>query len=77
MKLYYFPSPDLRNVRFALLELGMLSKRDEQALPPALDILGGRLGGSRWMLGNDFSLVDCGYAAVLNAIEDAGFILAS
>ena len=31
---------------------------------------------SRWMLGADFSLVDCAYCPVLNVIEKAGFSLA-
>jgi glutathione S-transferase len=48
----------------------------EQALQPVIGILDRRLAGNRWMLGPDFSLVDCAYCAVLNVIEKAGFSLA-
>jgi glutathione S-transferase len=47
----------------------------EQALPAPLGVLEGRLGTNRWMLGADFSLVDCAYCPVLNVIEKAGFSL--
>jgi glutathione S-transferase len=50
--------------------------RGEQALPAAIGILEGRLAANRWLLGADFSLVDCAYCPVLNVIEKAGFSLA-
>jgi glutathione S-transferase len=49
----------------------------EQALPAPLGVLEGRLGTNRWMLGADFSLVDCAYCPVLNVIEKAGFSFAA
>ena len=49
--------------------------RGEQALPAAIGILEGRLAANRWLLGADFSLVDCAYCPVLNVIEKAGFSL--
>jgi glutathione S-transferase len=47
----------------------------EQALQPVIGILDRRLATNRWMLGADFSLVDCAYCPVLNVIEKAGFSL--
>src|SRR5207302_88798 len=49
----------------------------EQALQRGMGILDGRLAANRWLLGADFSLVDCAYCPVLNVIEKAGFSLAS
>ena len=48
----------------------------EQALQPVIGILDRRLATNRWILGADFSLVDCAYCPVLNVIEKAGFSLA-
>ena len=47
--------------------------RGEKALPAVLEILEGQLAKGKWMLGNDFSLVDCAYGPVLNVVEKAGF----
>src|SRR5262249_41723764 len=47
----------------------------EQALQPIVGIVDRRLAANRWMLGADFSLVDCAYCPVLNVIEKAGFSL--
>ena len=47
--------------------------RGEKALPGVIGIVEGQLGKGKWMLGNEFSLVDCGYTPVLNVIEKAGF----
>ncbi|HYZ41435.1 MAG TPA: glutathione S-transferase family protein [Stellaceae bacterium] len=49
--------------------------RGERALPDVLRILEGRLTNNRWLLGGDFSLVDCAYCPILNVIEKAGFSL--
>jgi glutathione S-transferase len=46
--------------------------RGEKALPGVLGIIEGQLAKGRWMLGNEFSLVDCDYTPVLNVIEKAG-----
>jgi len=47
--------------------------RGEKALPDVIAVLEGQLAKGKWMLGNDFSLVDCDYCPVLNVIEKAGF----
>jgi len=47
----------------------------EQALQPVLGIIDRRLAANRWMLGADFTLVDCAYCPVLNVIKKAGFSL--
>jgi glutathione S-transferase len=47
--------------------------RGEKALPDVIAIVEGQLTKHRWMLGDDFTLVDCGYGPVLNVIEKAGF----
>jgi len=47
--------------------------RGEKALPAALSILEGQLAKNKWVLGNDFSLVDCDYGPTLNVLEKAGF----
>jgi glutathione S-transferase len=38
-----------------------------------ISIVEGKLGKSKWLLGNDFTLVDCAYAPILNITEKAGF----
>src|SRR5215468_12109892 len=50
--------------------------RGEQALPPVLSILEGQLAKNKWLLGSEFSLVDCAYCPILNVIEKAGFSFA-
>ena len=50
--------------------------RGEQALPPVLGILEGQLAKNKWLLGSEFSLVDCAYCPILNVIEKAGFSFA-
>ena len=47
--------------------------RGEKALPTPLKVVEGQLGKNRWMLGSDFSLVDCAYGPVLNVIDKSGF----
>ena len=47
--------------------------RGEQALKSVLPILDGRLASSRWMLGDEFTLVDCAFCPIFNVIEKAGF----
>lgn len=39
----------------------------------AFRVLNGRLAGNKWMLGNEFSLVDCAYCPPLNLLDKAGF----
>jgi glutathione S-transferase len=50
--------------------------RGEQALPGPIRIVEGRLATSKWLLGSEFSLVDCAYCPILNVIEKAGFSIA-
>ena len=47
--------------------------RGEKALPGVIAIIEGQLAKGKWMMGNEFSLVDCDYTPVLNVIEKAGF----
>jgi len=49
--------------------------RGEKALPTPLKVVESQLAKSKWMLGSDFSLVDCAYCPILNVIEKAGFSL--
>ena len=51
--------------------------RGEAALPTALGVLDAPLATNGWLMGADFSLVDCAYCPVLNVIEKAGFSLAA
>ena len=48
-------------------------KRGEEALPASLAILEDHLTGNRWIMGAEFSLVDCAYCPVLNVIEKSAF----
>ncbi len=50
--------------------------RGEAALKAVLPIIEDRLQHNQWMLGDDFSLVDCAYCPIFNVIERAGFSLA-
>jgi glutathione S-transferase len=50
--------------------------RGEKALPDVIRILDGRLTNHKWLLGADFSLVDCAYCPILNVVEKAGFSFA-
>jgi len=45
----------------------------EQALNSVLPVVESHLAKSKWMLGDEFSLVDCAYCPVLNVVEKAGF----
>ena len=47
--------------------------RGEKALPPVIRILEGQLAKNKWLLGNDFTLVECAYGPVLHVLEKAGF----
>jgi glutathione S-transferase len=50
--------------------------RGENALPTPLKVVEGQLAKNQWVLGPDFSLVDCAYCPILNVIEKAGFSFA-
>jgi len=47
--------------------------RATQTLPGVIKILEGRLADSKWLVGEDFTLVDCAYGPILNVTEKAGF----
>jgi glutathione S-transferase len=69
---------DLAFNRIAVKLIGVPGDQDaiargEKALPAVISVLEGQLGKTKWMLGRDFSLVDCAYCPVLNVIEKAGF----
>jgi glutathione S-transferase len=75
------PATDLAFNRIAAKLAGRPSDeaaiaRGEQALPAVIKILEGQLAKNKWMLGADFSLVDCAYGSVLNVIEKAQFSFA-
>jgi len=50
--------------------------RGEKALPDPLKVVEGQLTKNRWMLGTEFSLVDCAYCPILNVVEKVGFSFA-
>jgi glutathione S-transferase len=47
--------------------------RGEKAMPAVMKVVDGRLAKDGWVLGSEFSLVDCAYCPILNVIEKAGF----
>jgi GSH-dependent disulfide-bond oxidoreductase len=50
--------------------------RGTQALAAPLGVLDARLGDNKWLLGSEFSLVDCAYCPILNVLEKSGFSFA-
>jgi glutathione S-transferase len=75
------PTTDLAFNRIAAKLLGLpvdeaAIARGEKALPDVIKIVDGQLAKGKWMLGNEFSLVDCGYGPTLNVLEKAGFSFA-
>jgi glutathione S-transferase len=49
--------------------------RGEKAIPGPLAVLEQQLAKNQWVLGSEFSLVDCDYGPTLNVLEKAGFSL--
>jgi len=47
--------------------------RGEKALPDVISIVEGQLAKNKWIMGDDFTLVDCAYGPVLNVVEKADF----
>lgn len=47
--------------------------RGEKALPDPMRIIDQHLANRKWMLGDEFSLVDCDYGPTFNVLEKAGF----
>ncbi len=69
---------DLAYNRIAVKLLGLKGDEDaiargERALPEVIKILEEQLGKSKWLQGDEFSLVECAYGPTLNVIEKAGF----
>jgi glutathione S-transferase len=74
------PAADIARNRIAVKFFGGKPDEDaiarsEKALPDVIKILESELAKSKWLLGNDFTLVDCAYAPVINVTEKAGFSL--
>ncbi len=72
------PATDLAFNRIAVKLAGLPGDeaaiaRGEKALPDLISIVEGQLAKGKWMMGDDFTLVDCGYGPVLNVVEKAGF----
>ena len=75
------PAAELARNRIAVKFIGGKPDEDaiargEKALPDVIRIVEGKLAKSKWLLGNDFTLVDCAYAQILNITEKAGFSFA-
>ncbi|HVN30309.1 MAG TPA: glutathione S-transferase family protein, partial [Candidatus Binataceae bacterium] len=51
-------------------------ERGEKALPPTLAIIEERLAKHKWLMGEEFTLVECAYGPTLNAVDKAGFSFA-
>jgi glutathione S-transferase len=47
--------------------------RGEKALPDPIRIVDQHLADRKWMLGEEFSLVDCDYGPIFNVLDRAGF----
>jgi glutathione S-transferase len=47
--------------------------RGEKALPDPVRVIDHHLANREWMLGDEFSLVDCDYGPTLNVLDKAGF----
>jgi glutathione S-transferase len=72
------PAADLARNRIAVKVVGGKADEDaiargERALPDVIRIVEAKLAKSKWLLGDDFTLVDCAYAPILNITEKAGF----
>jgi len=48
----------------------------EQAMRAALLVVESHLANHKWLLGGEFSLVDCAWCPILNVVDKAGFDLA-
>jgi glutathione S-transferase len=71
------PATELAFNRLAVKVLGLPSDeaaiaRGEKALPAVLRILEGQLAHGTWLLGEEFTLIECAYGPILNVVEKAG-----
>jgi glutathione S-transferase len=72
------PAADLAFNRIAIKLIGgqgdeAAIARGEKALPEVMRVLDAQLAKGKWLLGDDFTLVECAYGPVLNVVEKAGF----
>jgi glutathione S-transferase len=72
------PAADLVRNRIAVKFFGGKPEeeaiaRAEKALPDLIRIVDAQLAKGQWLLGDEFTLVDCAYAPILNMTEKAGF----
>ncbi len=75
------PATELAFNRIAVKLVGLPADeaaiaRGEKGLVGPIGIMEEHLAGRRWMLGEEFSLVDCDFGPTLNVIEKAGFSFA-
>ena len=47
--------------------------RGEKTLPDPIRVIDQHLANRKWMMGDEFSLVDCDYGPTLNVLDKAGF----
>jgi glutathione S-transferase len=72
------PATELAFNRIAVKLRGLPGDQDaiargEKALPGVIEIVEGQLAKHDWIMGGNFTLVDCAYGPVLNVIEKADF----
>jgi glutathione S-transferase len=72
------PAADLARNRIAVKFIGGKPDEDaiargEKALPDVIRIVEGELVKRKWLLGSNFTLVDCAYGPILNITEKTGF----
>jgi glutathione S-transferase len=72
------PAADLARNRIAVKFIGGNPDEDaiargEKNLPEVIRIVEAELTKRKWLLGDNFTLVDCAYAPILNVTEKAGF----
>ena len=72
------PAVDLVYNRLVVKVIGVAADEDaiargEKALPNVIRILEGQLAKNRWLLGDDFTLVECAYGPALHILEKASF----
>jgi glutathione S-transferase len=72
------PAGDLAFNRIAIKLIGgqgdeAAIARGEKALPEVMRVLDAHLAKGKWLLGDNFTLVECAYGPVLNVVEKAGF----
>jgi glutathione S-transferase len=72
------PVSDIAFNRIAAKVLGIKGDEDaiargEKNLPDVIAILEGQLAKGKWLLGDNFSLLECAAGPTLNVVEKAGF----